>query len=289
MTPISIIMPTYNARDHIKEAIESVLNQTFTEYEFIIIDDGSTDNTVSIINSYKDARIKLILNEHNFINTLNTGLQAAAGKYIARMDADDIMHIDRLKIQYAIMEEDPRITVCSSWMTFFGNDIPKGMVSRPATGFVEYPLLQMLQHCIFFHPTIMLRSEFFKQNRLKYEKEYIYAEDYKLWFEVAKCGGIFYVETQSLLYYRVTKTQVSEKKQKEQDEVSIRIKNEILAYLIALNKENYPYLSKLEEAMRKIQKGKLINNEEIFKSFFRLFLNNKNSLNVGTNNLIINT
>lgn len=276
-------MPTYNAQDHIKEAIESVLNQTFTEFEFIIIDDGSTDNTVSIIKSYKDLRIRLILNEHDFINTLNTGLRVSNGKYIARMDADDIMHIDRLKIQYAIMEEDPQITVCSSWLTFYGDDIPRGMMSRPVSGYVEYPLLQMLKHCIFFHPTVMIRSEFIKQNALKYDKEYIYAEDYKLWFEIAKCGGVFYVESQSLLYYRITKTQVSEKKHNEQDETSKRIKREILAYLIDLNKVSCPCLSDIQESIWKVHHRKLMSCEEVFKFFFGLFSKNVNLLNVGVN------
>lgn len=276
MIPISIIMPAYNAQKYIKEAIESVLNQSFSDFEFIIIDDGSTDNTVQIVGSYKDSRIKLIQKEHDFINSLNAGIQVADGKYLARMDADDVMHVDRLRIQYAIMEEDSQIAVCSSWMTLFGDGVPRGVISRSASGYVEYPLITLLQRCIFFHPTVMLRSDFLKKNGLKYEKGYVCAEDYKFWFEIAKCGGVFYVETQSLLYYRVSNTQVSERKQKEQEETSIRIKKEILDYLIVLNKEDYLCLSEIKEAMQKAQSLNLINDNEICDFFYLLFSKNRN-------------
>ena len=129
MSKISVVMPTYNASKYVSEAIESTLKQSFFDFEFIIVDDGSTDNTREIIRSYDDNRIKLVENEHNFIGSLNKGLELAGGKYIARMDADDIMHIDRLKIQYSIMEAKPEIDICSAWMAPFGDNIPKGSVS----------------------------------------------------------------------------------------------------------------------------------------------------------------
>lgn len=119
-------MPAYNAEKYVAEAIESVLKQSFGDFEFIIVDDGSTDETLSIIRSYQDARIKLILSSHDFIASLNTGLNTVTSKYTARMDADDRMHIDRLKIQYSRLEESPQITVCSSWMASFGEHIPPG-------------------------------------------------------------------------------------------------------------------------------------------------------------------
>ncbi|MGL5227941.1 MAG: glycosyltransferase family 2 protein [Bacteroidales bacterium] len=87
-----------------------------------MVDDGSTDDTKDIIRSFTDNRIKLICNEHDFIGSLNLGLKESSGKYIARMDADDIMHPDRLKIQYNIMEEEPEITVSGSWIIVFGEN-----------------------------------------------------------------------------------------------------------------------------------------------------------------------
>ena len=94
MCEISVVMPVYNAEMYVKDAIESVLKQSFGVFEFIIIDDGSTDKTCSIIQSFDDKRIKLIVNKHDFIGSLNLGLDSAEGKYIARMDADlSLIHI----------------------------------------------------------------------------------------------------------------------------------------------------------------------------------------------------
>lgn len=123
MRKISVVMPTYNAEKYVEEAIKSVLNQTFDDFEFIIVDDGSMDNTVPIIRSFNDKRIKLIENKHDFIDSLNLGIENASSKYLARMDADDIMFNERLAIQYSIMEEESEITVCSSWMKALGENI----------------------------------------------------------------------------------------------------------------------------------------------------------------------
>ena len=97
----SIVIPGYNSSLYIKESINNVLKQSYKKFEFIIIDDGSTDNSIDIIKSYKDKRIKLISNCHNYIESLNRGIQASKGEYIARMDADDIMLPQRLKTQNA--------------------------------------------------------------------------------------------------------------------------------------------------------------------------------------------
>ena len=111
---ISIVMPAYNAEKYIKEAIDSIIGQSFSNFECIIIDDGSTDSTRDIIRSYNDERIVLLEKKHDYIASLNRGMNAPKGKYLARMDADDIMHPDRLKIQYAVMEAEPSITVCGT-------------------------------------------------------------------------------------------------------------------------------------------------------------------------------
>lgn len=114
-------MIVYNAEHFIKDSIDSVLLQTFIDFEFIIIDDGSTDNTLEIITSYKDNRLKLFSKGHNYIESLNFGLKQCSGKYIARMDADDIMHPNRLEIQYNLMESFPSVTICSSFAECFGD------------------------------------------------------------------------------------------------------------------------------------------------------------------------
>lgn len=124
----------------------------------------------------------------------------------------------------------------------------------------------------------MIRTDFLRQHMLQYNKEYIYAEDYKLWVEVARRGGVFYVETQPLLYYRISSSQVSLKKQEKQEEVSIRIRKEILDYLITLNKEKYPSLPEMALSIYNAKQEKLLNEDDIFKFFYALFTNNRHCL-----------
>lgn len=228
---ISVVMPVFNVEKQIKSAIDSVLMQSFTNFELIIIDDGSTDNTLSVICEIKDERIILLQNKHDFISSLNLGLSTACGKYIARMDADDMMHVDRLQIQYSILEEEANMVVCATWVMPFGNEISKGQVASSFSGWVLNPLLELLKGNIFFHPTTMIRKSFLDAHRLKYEN-YQYAEDYKLWTEIAKHGGGFYTESLPLLYYRLSPEQTSSRKREEQQEMAWRIKQEIITELL---------------------------------------------------------
>jgi len=159
-------MTAYNAEDTIAESIESVLKQSFQNFEFIIVNDGSTDNTRSIINSYNDKRIRLIDNEHDTVQSLNIGLKVSTGKYIARMDAGDIMHIDRLKLQHSIMEEFPEITICSCWETVFGKKMPKRIVEQQLSGLVELPLVQLLLNDERINPVYTIRKSFIVEHNL---------------------------------------------------------------------------------------------------------------------------
>ncbi|MDE6365975.1 MAG: glycosyltransferase, partial [Muribaculaceae bacterium] len=107
-TPIvSVCMPMYNASSYLRECIDSVLEQTFTDFELLIADDGSTDDSVAIVKSYADPRIRLICRQHDYIATLNCLIDEARGKYIARMDADDVMLPSRLQRQVAYMDAHP--------------------------------------------------------------------------------------------------------------------------------------------------------------------------------------
>ena len=122
MPKLSVIMPAYNAEKYIGEAIESILNQTFTDFEFIIIDDGSSDHTADIIKGFHDERIRFIQNEKNsgVANTLNKGLELSQGEYIARMDADDISLPARFEKQVAFMEANPDVAVVGCGIELFG-------------------------------------------------------------------------------------------------------------------------------------------------------------------------
>ena len=116
---ISVCMVTYNASPFLRDCLDSILSQTFTDYELLIVDDGSTDDTVDIIRSYPDGRIRLIRHLHDYIASLNLLYNNAIGKYIARMDADDVMVADRLQAQYEYMEAHPEIDILGGHMHCF--------------------------------------------------------------------------------------------------------------------------------------------------------------------------
>jgi glycosyltransferase involved in cell wall biosynthesis len=272
MKDISVVMPVYNAEAYIEESITSVLNQSFDDFEFIIIDDGSTDTTLERIKAFDDSRIKLIQNQHDFIRSLNIGFENATGRYIARMDADDIMHVDRLRIQFAVMEEEPDIAVCGTLMSIFGKGNPPHIPSRQG-GFIDVPLIHFLHGNFISHPTTMIRKDFLQESQCTYQDGYALAEDYKLWVEMAKRGGVFYIEPQVLLNYRQAGL-IDEEKAAIQAASSIRIQAELLEYLCLLN----PTVQTLQQAMDELQKKGLISFGEALDFWSRLFFQNRKQL-----------
>ncbi|WP_165026670.1 glycosyltransferase family 2 protein [Dysgonomonas sp. ZJ279] len=231
---ISIVMPTYNASEYISVSIDSILEQIYEDFELIIIDDGSTDNTIAIISTFRDDRICLIRNDHDFIGSLNLGMTRARGKYIVRMDSDDIMLPNRLQIQYNFMEINPSIDVSGTWMKTFGQR------EKEMRNAVNHNALQ-LQSILFtpiYHPTAIFRKEVIYNfpkvngNYQIYNKEYIYAEDYKLWTVLLIKGSKFANIPQILLHFRHSETQVTSVKQKEMLQTTLRIQNEYIEFIM---------------------------------------------------------
>ena len=276
---ISIVMPVYNAEMFVRDAIDSTLQQSFADFEFIIVDDGSTDNTLSIIRSYKDERIKLMENSHDFVGSLNLGINTAQGTYIARMDADDVMHIDRLKIQYTVMEENPNITVCGTGMRCFGKHT-QPTTPQALSGLIENPLLKLMTGCFMAHPTVMIRTDFLRQHGLEYDKNYEYAEDFKFWVEIAKKGGVFYVESQPLMFYRLSDQQISTRKKEEQAAKTETIMREALDCLIERNRKEYPELFTVFRGLKKLEKKEIMTKHEILGFAQTIFLRNDKKLNL---------
>lgn len=274
---ISIVMPAYNAEMYIREAIDSIICQSFVDFECIIVDDGSTDSTREIVRSFADKRIVLLESKHDFITSLNLGMNTAQGKYIARMDADDIMHPERLKIQHVIMEAEPIITVCGTWMEYIGEGVTPRSIAGSISGLVEYPLLQFLKGNFMFHPTAMIRKSFLEENQLNYEN-YAYAEDLKLWTEIAKLGGVFYIENQPLLYYRISETQVTNQKRDEQKATAERILLEVLNWFLDRNKYNYLELESCFKSLIALQEKDLLNFSGTLQILQKIFISNKSKL-----------
>ena len=268
MPEITILMPVRNGEKYIKESIDSILKQTFTDFELLIMDDGSTDRTVERIERYTDERIRLIRRKHNFIRNLNEGLELALGAYIARMDADDIMHTERLRIQLKRMKKNPNITVCGTWAKIFSDKGNERNVFHFGHEIICEPVLELLKYNMLLHPSVMVKKEFLFNHHIKYQN-YPYVEDYKLLFDIAKAGGILFVEPQELMMLRRSDTQVTVTKKEEMFLGSIRLRKEILLYLLSIydNKALNSLLSDLEY----LEKNKWMSYEDIFRFFVNLF------------------
>ncbi|MDD7304489.1 MAG: glycosyltransferase family 2 protein [Bacteroidaceae bacterium] len=272
---ISIVMPFYNSEKHIKESLKSIVEQSYKDIEIILINDGSSDNSIKIIESFNDKRIKVIHNRHDFISSLNLGLETAVGKYIARMDSDDIMHPDRLLVQHRIMEQDENIDFCSTWCIFFDDMTCKASPYRTLYGKIDSPLVKLLKNNIFVHSSMMFRRDFVNKKRLRYQN-YKYAEDYKLWVEAAKLGARFFIEPQFLLYYRTHTEQVSNKYCVEQEQCSLQIREEILHYLYP---RMPPKLQQLNNSIKAIEKDGIVKIDYRLMTIYNMIKLYKHKLN----------
>lgn len=207
---ITVLMPVYNAEKYLRGAIESILDQTFADFEFLIIDDGSTDKSLNIINSYNDPRIKLIRNTKNLgiIKTLNRGLSLAKGVYIARMDADDISTQDRLEKQVNFMDDHLEIGVCGSWVKIFTHFKFLGYVIKLPTN-PEDIKLDLRRRNVIQHPSVILRKSLFDEFGLRYLNNFRHAEDYDLWVRASKLFPLANLP-EVLLYYRYSPKSVGD-------------------------------------------------------------------------------
>ena len=219
MPMISVVMSVYNGEKYLKESIESVLNQSYIDFEFIIINDGSKDNSLNIINSYNDERIKLINNEENkgLIYSLNKGIEKAIGKYILRFDADDICLKDRFKIQVEFMEENEDVYMMSGFAKWFvdGKDIITKTIKTPSS-YEEIKAGLIFENHIN-HSCVIMKRELFSKYNYKYDSRYLHIEDYGLWLEIAEK---FKVKTldKILIKCRISKTSVTSTANKDMRE-----------------------------------------------------------------------
>lgn len=272
MPEITVLMPVRNGEKYINEAIDSILKQTFTDFELLIIDDGSTDRTIERIQEYRDVRIRLETRKHDFIQNLNLGLKLASGSYIARMDADDIMHTERLRVQLKRMKKNPNISVCGTWAKVFSDNRKEQNFSHQGSGIIYDPVLQLLKHNMLIHPSVMMKKSFLFDNHIEYQ-DYPCVEDYKMWFDIAKAGGELFIEPQELLMFRRSDMQVTAIKTEEMRMESIRLRKEILCYLLSIHSnKTLDHLFLNFEDME--SKGWML-SEDTFRFFVNLLENKK--------------
>jgi glycosyltransferase involved in cell wall biosynthesis len=183
---LSIVMPLYNAAPFVGEAIQSILNQSFKDFELIIIDDGSTDNSLKIAQSFSDPRIRILKNDENkgIVYTRNRGLHEMKGRYFAPFDADDIAHPDKFSIQLEFMEKHPEFGLVGTWAYHIdplGNRISS---SYKLSGSPESIPIKMLFRAYFIQSAVVFRKEVLPPEG--YTTGYDIAEDYKIYFDTAQ-------------------------------------------------------------------------------------------------------
>jgi glycosyltransferase involved in cell wall biosynthesis len=209
---ISVLMPVYNAEKYLKEAIDSILNQTYENFIFLIINDGSTDDSEKIIKHYRDSRIHYFRNDQNkgLIFTLNKGLELVTTKYMVRMDADDISHPKRLEILLDLMNYYLNISVLGSGMNVIGTHFEKRQVlNKSIVNPIKINTISTF-NCPLIHPSVIIRMDFLKNNNLKYNFNYPHAEDSALWVDSMLLGELSYIKI-PLINYRKHENQVSNK------------------------------------------------------------------------------
>jgi glycosyltransferase involved in cell wall biosynthesis len=225
---VSVIMPVYNGEKFLRDSIESILNQTYKNFEFIIVDDGSTDNSVRIIKEYqkKDKRIKLIENKKNLgqSKSLKIGLKNTKGFYYSKMDCDDISDKNRLEKELDFLEKNKDYVIVGSNLEIIDEDKKK-------IGYRFYPQENkeikktLIFKSPFAYPSTMIKLELLKT--IIYDEKYLYCEDYDLWFKLLKYGKGKNLPD-FLLKYRINKNQVKSKRLKIQLKETIQVQRKYL-------------------------------------------------------------
>ena len=211
---VTVLMPVYNAEKYLREAIDSILNQTLTNFEFLIVDDGSKDSSIDIINSYNDPRIILVRNESNLgiSKTLNRGIELASAELIARMDADDISYPVRLQKQYDYFIKHPDCVLLSTWAKMITENNEHIRTEKYRSRLHYYNLTF---ECWMYHPTVM----YTKTSVMEVGMYTIpYAEDFELFWQLSRKFKIACME-EVLVDYRVTSQSLHQViRKKEYDE-----------------------------------------------------------------------
>jgi glycosyltransferase involved in cell wall biosynthesis len=177
---VSIIMPVRNAAGFVRDAVDSILAQSFKEWELLVIDDQSDDDSAAIVAAYDDPRIRLVCpgERLHFAGSLNHGIREAAGDLVARMDADDVSLPHRLAEQVAFLDANPNVALCGTWARTFG--LGKSTQLRPpATDDAIRAALYF--DCPFVHPTVMWRQSTLKPEAMTFDASFYPAEDFELW------------------------------------------------------------------------------------------------------------
>ncbi len=233
---ISVIMPVYNAQKYIGQAIESVLDQTFEDFELILVDDGGNDDSVAIAKGYTDQRIKMYHNRGNMgiAYSRNLAIRKSRGKYIAIMDDDDISMPDRFKQQVDFMEYNPKIDVAGGQSSMI--DENDKVISGPQIMQENYKMnkVMFLFYNSFHNSETMIRKSLLDKYKIHYYDHLLGMEDFRFWIDCALHGRISNIN-EEVLHYRVTKSNETGRVRKEQAEERRRLFGSLRRYSLESN------------------------------------------------------
>lgn len=226
---VTVLMPVRNGEKYVQEAMGSILGQTYRDFEFLVIDDGSVDGTPEILSGCKDTRLRPVRHAAciGVARTLNEGLQLARGEFVARMDADDVSRPDRLEAQVAYMERHPEVGICGTWVRLI--DAGEGEIARYPTDPGEIRCRLLFNNALA-HPSVILRREMLEARGLAYDPMDLHVEDYALWVRSSRCFPLANLP-QVLLDYRVHEGQIWKVYGREQEESAKRVRGEQLERL----------------------------------------------------------
>ena len=208
---VSVLLPVFNADAFLREAVESILAQSYTNFELLAINDGSTDHSREILASFSDKRLKIIDNDGNqgLVYTLNLGIKLARGVYIARMDADDIALPERLALQIRFLDETPNVVLIGGQAEFIDSNSKSFMLCQLPQTHDEIITKIFSANC-FVHPSVMFRANVIS-NLGGYREEALHAEDYDLWLRIIEHYDVANL-AEILVQYRIHPKQISQRK-----------------------------------------------------------------------------
>ncbi len=245
---VSVIMTNYNTpEEYLRQAIDSILNQTYSNLEFIIVDDCSTDNSLSVIESYEDKRIIILKNSKNIglTKSLNKALAVCEGEFIARMDSDDISEPERFEKQIQYLKDHYDVVVCGTWAKLFGewkNHNSSDRLCRTIPERAEFRIYQLFgNNPNIVHISAMFNRRLMIKGDISYDERYIYAQDYRMWISCSEKYNC-YIIPEFLVNIRVREGTISTSKKGIQDDCVLRIIQEQLDKLhLTLTEEVKPY------------------------------------------------
>ncbi len=268
---VSIVMPTYNMAHYLFESIQSIISQSYKNLEIIICNDGSTDNTSEIINQFNDKRIVYLSRKHDYIASLNYSMLQAKGKYIARMDADDIMLHERIENQVKYMEANPQIDICCGSIQNFGRREDKCLA---LLRYQDIAASLLIQNTIA-HPCVMIRKKsmdaFICQHGQLYHPDYIYAEDYHLWTKFIIDGFRIEGIPELLIKHRICKEAVTVRLSTISKQNANKVQKDFLKYVIQQILNNHPELVSITEEIIKLSSKGILNLTDVQRLIYTIY------------------